>query len=168
VRPMAERDIRLSMVNCSRSEVAKLTLPRELDALAWDDLDFLGWRDPRAPLRGYLVQWREDRPVGVQLRAAESTMSRKVAAVCLLCRSGRSGDSVSLFTARRAGPAGRDGNTVGTYICADLTCSRNVRIEAPSAQIQPDPGLSTEQRIAGLRTRLGAFLDEVLREQRAG
>jgi len=31
----------------------------------------------------------------------------------------------------RVGAAGRNGNTVGTYICADLACSSRVRTEIP-------------------------------------
>lgn len=160
---LTDKDIRRSMVNCSRGEAAGMTLPRDLDALDWENLDFLGWRDARAPLRGYLVRWRDGGPAGVALRAAESRMSRRVSAVCMLCRSGRSADTVSLFTARRAGEAGRGGNTVGTYICADLSCCANVRIDRPTESVQPDPGLDTGQRIAGLLTRLDAFVDEVLR-----
>jgi hypothetical protein len=160
---LTEKDIRRSMVNCSRGEATSMALPRNLDVLDWDNLEFLGWRDPKAPLRGYLIQHRDTGPVGVSLRAAESRMSRAVSAVCMLCRSGRSGDTVSLFAARRAGAAGRDGNTVGTYICADLTCSANVRLDKPTASLQPDPGRSPEERIAGLQTRLAAFIDEVLR-----
>ena len=51
--------------------------------------------------------------------------------MCLLCQTAQGGDSVSLFTARRTGKAGRIGNTVGTYICADLGCSARVRTESP-------------------------------------
>ena len=36
-------------------------------------------------------------------------------------------DGVSLMVAPRAGRAGQQGNSVGTYICSDLTCSLVVR-----------------------------------------
>jgi hypothetical protein len=29
-----------------------MTLPGSLDDVPWDERKFLGWRDPRAPLRG--------------------------------------------------------------------------------------------------------------------
>jgi predicted nucleic acid-binding protein len=163
VQPLTEQQIRRSMINCSRGEATNMTLPRDFAILDWDRLDFLGWRDPKAPLRGYVVTWTDGGPVGMQLRAAESTTRRRMTAMCQLCRSSRSADTVSLFTARRVGQAGRDGNTIGTYVCTDLTCSHNVRVETPSATLQPDPGRSLEERIVGLRNRLDAFIDEVLR-----
>jgi hypothetical protein len=161
MQPLTEQQIRRSLVNCSRSEAANMTLPRDFAVLDWDGLNFVGWRDPKAPLRGYIVTWMDGEPIGLLLRAAQSTMRRRITAMCQLCRSSRSADTVSLFTASRAGQAGRDGNTVGTYICADLTCSHNVRIQTPSASLQPDPGRSVEERIIGLHQRLDAFIDEV-------
>ena len=61
--------IRSSFINASRSEAAKLTLPRNFDSLDWDSLDFLGWRDGKMPLRGYLVLPGANGPVGIMLRA---------------------------------------------------------------------------------------------------
>jgi len=129
--PLTEKDIRRSFVNCSRSEAAAMTLPPDLDDVPWDEREFLGWRDPRAPLRGYAVLWRDGRPLGMALRAAGSRMSSRTAAMCLLCGSARSGADVSLFTARRAGEAGRNGDTIGQYICADLQCSQRIRTDIP-------------------------------------
>lgn len=102
-----------------------MTMPEGLSSLDWEARDFLGWRDPRAPQRAYLVQWR-------------------------------------------------DGNTVGTYICADLACPVNVRsggapsaFTAPSGRPRPvEPGPEAEEavrrRVAGLGERLAAFTDSVL------
>ena len=90
-------------------------------------------------------------------------MAARISAVCMLCRTGRTASEISLFTARRAGPAGRNGDTVGTYICADLACSAHVRVTKATATLTPDPGLSVEQRIANLITRTGGFLTEVRR-----
>jgi hypothetical protein len=163
MQPLTEQQVRRSVINCSRGEATNLALPRDFGVLDWDRLDFLGWRDPKAPLRGYVVTWTDGGPVGMQLRAAESAMRRRMTAMCQFCRSSRSADTVSLFTARRTGRAGRDGNTIGTYVCADLACCHNVRVEKPSPSLQPDPGRSVEERIVGLRNRLDAFLDEVRR-----
>jgi hypothetical protein len=162
VQALTFDQIRPAMANCSRSEVESMSLPPGLSDIQWGDLEFLGWRDARAPLRGYLVSWRAERLVGVLVRAAESKMSRRTAAVCMLCRSGRPASDISLFTTRRAGASGRRGNTVGTYICADLACSRNVRVDKATASFRPDPGRTVEERIAGLTTRLDAFLDAAL------
>jgi hypothetical protein len=89
-------------------------------------------------------------------------MSRKVTTVCHLCRSTRPGSDMSLFAARRGGPAGRNGNTVGTYICADLACSHNVRVEKATPDLYPDTGRTVAERIAGLQSRLDGFVAEVL------
>jgi hypothetical protein len=57
------------------------------------------------------------------LRAAEARMSPRRSAMCLLCRAVDKADRISLFTIRKAGAAGRNGDTIGTYICAGLDCS---------------------------------------------
>jgi hypothetical protein len=160
---MTEQQVRRSFVNCSKGEANTVTLPRDLAGLPWDQLEVLGWRDPKAPLRGYLVVQREGRPVGIALRAAESRMSARRSVMCLLCQSTQSGDAVSLFTARRAGEAGRNGNTVGTYVCADLGCAGRVRTEIPPWLRERDPAEVGEERAAELRQRVADFLDAVLR-----
>jgi hypothetical protein len=163
LRPLTEKEIRRSFVNSSRSEAMALTLPPGFADLPWDEREFLGWRDPRAPLRGYAVLWRDDRPLGIALRAADSRMSSRTAAMCLLCESAQSGADVSLFTAKRAGEAGRNGNTVGQYICADLDCSRRVRTEIPPWLRDRDPDEVLPARIASLQARLDAFAEHVMR-----
>ena len=65
---LTEKQIRASFVNCTRGEASRLRLPPDLGTTPWDDLDFLGWVDPRSPLHGYLVVPTDGRPVGVQLR----------------------------------------------------------------------------------------------------
>ena len=162
MRPLSEKEIRRSFVNSSRSEGMAMTLPPGLADVPWDEREFLGWRDPRAPLRGYAVLWRDDRPLGIALRAADSRMSDRTAAMCLICESAQSGADVSLFTAKRAGAAGRNGNTVGQYICADLGCSRRVRTEIPPWLRTHDPGEVIHERAAALRSRLDGFADHVL------
>jgi hypothetical protein len=161
VRPLTEAEIRRSFVNCSRGEAKALTLPRGFDELVWGELDMLGWRDPRAPLRGYVVLDGDQEPVGIAVRAAESRMSSRTAAMCLLCQTGQSGDAVSLFTARRTGEAGRNGNTVGTYMCADLACSRRVRTDIPPWLLERDPTEVVTERAAELRERVRGFVDAV-------
>jgi hypothetical protein len=155
--------IRRSIVNGSRREVAELVPPADLEARQWTSLDFLGWRDAKAPLRGYVVYPLAGEVVGVILRAAETASARRKSAMCQLCRAPRPGDEVTLFTARRAGHAGRELNTVGTYICTDLSCSEQVRVPVARTPLRPDPEASTAQSIAGLNDRLSAFLASVLR-----
>ena len=162
MEPLTEPQIRRSFVNCSKGEATSVTLPRDLDQLPWEDLELLGWCDAKAPLRGYLVVPQDGRPVGVSLRAADTTMSSRTAAMCLLCQTTQTGDAVSLFTARRVGEAGRNGNTVGTYICADLGCAQRVRTEIPPWLADRDPGEVVAGRTADLRRRVQGFLESVL------
>jgi hypothetical protein len=165
VHALTEAAIRRSMVNCSRSEAAALTPPRDFGDLDWAALDVLGWRDPKAELRGYLVHQQDGEPVGIALRAADSKMSSRRAAMCLLCHEVQSAAAVSLFTARRVGAAGRNGNTVGTYICADLDCAHRA-LEVPATARHLDEerqALAVAERAEGLRQRLRAFTADVLR-----
>ncbi|MCZ2821699.1 FBP domain-containing protein [Modestobacter sp. VKM Ac-2977] len=162
---LTEAAIRRSMVNCSRSEAAALTPPRDLAELDWASLDVLGWRDAKAELRGYLVHERDGDPIGIALRAADTKMSSRRSAMCLLCHSVQSAADVSLFTARRVGAAGRNGNTVGTYICADLDCTSRVTAVPPSALHLDEElqALAVEEQVVGLHKRLQAFTADVTR-----
>ncbi|GAB3989777.1 FBP domain-containing protein [Actinoallomurus acanthiterrae] len=167
MKPIGENDIRGSFVNCSKGEARKLHLPRGLADLPWDDLDFLGWRDPGAPDRGYLIVERGDGLLGVTLRVASETRRSLVkTTVCSLCLTSHAGSGVSLFAARRAGAAGREGNTVGKYICGDLACPLYVRGKKKSALVTRfTESLSIEEQIDRMSTNLDAFLDEVVREK---
>ncbi len=161
MKPMTASDIRGSIVNATGGEVARMPLPG-LHEVVWSDREYLGWRDPSAPQRGYLVFWRGDEPVGMVLRAAETRMSPGRSAMCSLCRTPQPADQVTLFSAARAGQAGREGNSVGTYICSDLACSLIIRIAPPKSDMQPDPEEVIASRAAGLATRLEGFTSKVL------
>lgn len=163
MRALTEKQVRRSFVNCSRGEADALTLPRTFAATPWEELVVLGWRDPRAPLRGYLVVERDGRPVGVAVRAADTRMPAGTPAMCLLCQTAQAGSDVSLFTARRAGEAGRNGNTVGTYVCADLDCATRAREDIPPWLRERDPEEVAAERTAELGQRVQGFLDSVLR-----
>jgi hypothetical protein len=162
MRPLTEDEIRGSFVNATDDELRTLALPLDYLLIEWDHLDFLGWRDPRAPRRGYIITQREDDWVGVVLRAAESSMSHRHSAYCNLCRTLQPADQVSLFTARRAGGDGAHGNTVGTYICADLSCPENVRLGAPLAPGEVRSWNQVDARIDDLTRRTDAFVASVL------
>lgn len=157
------KDIRSSFINATRSETAKLTPPTELDTLDWENLDFLGWRDEKMPLRGYLVLPSALGLTGILLRAPEGGARKNRSVLCELCRDVFSKEDVLLWVARRAGQSGRDGNTVGTLICADFTCSSNVRREPPANEIHPDPAVVVRRQVAELQERAGKFVDRVRR-----
>lgn len=162
---LTEQQIRDCFVNATRREVAQATLP-DLAALPWDRLDYLGWRDRRAPLSAYVVVEHDDGPVGVLLRAGERSGGKRRRAVCAWCADVVETEDVSLYVARRAGAAGRKGDTIGTLICTDFRCSRNVR--RPPTRIEAGSDVDTvrremvRRRTSELRERSRAFVDEVL------
>lgn len=158
---ITDKQIRSCFVNASRSEAAKLTLPARFATLDWDRLDFLGWRDEKMPQRGYLVSQTGDRPVGLMLRAPDGGSGKNRKVLCDLCRDVFSEEDVYLWVAKRAGQSGRDGNTVGTLICAQFVCSANVRKEPPVSEIEPDPAAVVERQIRGLRERTERFIGRV-------
>ena len=162
MKALSADDIRSSFVNASQGEADRLPLPG-LHEVMWDDREYLGWRDPQSPQRGYIVFWRGDSPLGMVLRAASRGPNRSMSAFCSLCRTQQPAHQVSLFSVPKAGQAGRDGNTVGTYICSDLACSTLIRILPPPSQMQPNPAEMVASRGAGLLARLEGFTNEVLK-----
>ncbi|WP_406335218.1 FBP domain-containing protein [Streptomyces sp. NBC_00203] len=163
MRSLTEQDIRNSFVNCSKGEAKRLAIPRDLDELPWDDLDFLGWRDPGAPDRSYVVTERDDSPVGITLRFPSSPRGSLHRSMCSLCLTTHPGNGVSLMTARKAGPAGREGNSVGVYICADLGCSLYVRgRKVPQPGSRFEETLTVEEQIARTVRNLSAFLEKLM------
>ncbi len=161
MQKITAQQIRSSFINASRSEAAKLNLPRNFESIEWDSLEFLGWRDEKMPQRGYLVLPVNGKPTGIMLRAPEGGSGKKRAVLCELCRDVFSKADVYLWVAKRAGQSGKDGNTVGTLICAEFGCSANVRKEPPVNEINPDPAAVVLKQIAGLEFRAGQFVDRV-------
>ncbi|MEU7050684.1 FBP domain-containing protein [Streptomyces eurythermus] len=162
MRPLTEQDIRASFVNCSKGEAKRLAVPRDLGERPWGDLDFLGWRDPGAPDRSYLVTERDGRLTGVALRYPSSQRGFLHRSLCSVCLTTHPGGGVSLMTARKAGTAGREGNSVGLYMCTDLACSLYVRgRKAPESGVRFEESLTLEEQIARTRDNLFAFLDKL-------
>jgi hypothetical protein len=162
MKPLNESDIRRSIVNASKGEIERMPLPG-LHEVLWGEREYLGWRDHGAPLRGYLVHWVDDGPVGIVLRASGASMRPGISAMCSFCRTPQPSDQVALFSAARAGQSGRDGNTVGTYICADLACSLIIRIMPPVSPMQPDPAEVVTKRAEGLLTRVQNFTADIMK-----
>ncbi|MGW6054382.1 FBP domain-containing protein [Streptomyces sp. NPDC055189] len=163
MKPLTEHDIRTSFVNCSKGEAKRLPLPKNLaDLDHWDALDFLGWFDLSAPDRKYLVVERSGELVGLSLRSASGNRGFLRRSLCSLCLTTHPGSGVSLMTAPKAGRAGREGNSVGLYVCSDLDCSLYVRGKkkaAPGARMEES--LTLEQQIERLRGNLDAFVERV-------
>ncbi|MGW0601304.1 FBP domain-containing protein [Streptomyces sp. NPDC002776] len=162
MRPLTEPEIRTSFVNCSKGEAKRLAVPRDLDRLPWADLDFLGWRDPGASDRSYLVTERDGRLVGITLRFPSSQRGFLHRSMCSLCLTTHRGGGVSLMTARKAGAAGREGNSVGLYMCTDLACSLYLRgKKVPDSGARIEESLTQAEQVARTEANLTAFLDKL-------
>ncbi|MFF1279750.1 FBP domain-containing protein [Streptomyces sp. NPDC058299] len=162
MRPVTEPDIRDSFINCSKGEAKRLAVPRDLGERPWADLEFLGWRDPGAPDRSFLVTERDDRLIGVTLRYPASQRGFLHRSMCSLCLTTHPGGGVSLMTARKAGTAGREGNSVGLYMCTDLACPLYVRgKKVPDSGARFEESLTVEEQIARMTGNLSAFLDKL-------
>jgi hypothetical protein len=161
VEPVSADEIRRSFVNSSKSQVKAMTLPPGFTELPWESLDYLGWRDPKAPNRGYLVVRRDAGTTGIAVNTQASGAPRRGAGLCDLCNTAHPVTDVALFAARLAGSAGRAGNTVGLYICADLACSLYLRglreLDVPQGETA-----TPEVRAERLATRLEGFVNRVL------
>jgi hypothetical protein len=162
--PITEAELRASFVNCTQGERARIALPVPLATIDFDRLDFLGWRDPKAPDRACLVTRAGDRWIGIVLRAAaKSAKSLTKSTMCSLCKTLHTATGVALFAAPLAGAAGRNGNSVGTYICADLQCSLYVRgLRKSAAIVRMNETLDEPERIERLRHQVGLFIDRVV------
>jgi hypothetical protein len=160
MKPLTEDEIRGSLANASPAEAARMPLPG-LHEVVWDDREYLGWRDPGSPQRGYLVFWREGEPLGLALRASEVRLQAGSAA-CSLCNTLQPAGQVTMFSAARAGQAGERGDSVGTYICADLACSLLIRIAPAHHEAMPSPDDVIARKASALLDRLHAFSGRVL------
>ncbi|GGR79878.1 hypothetical protein GCM10010169_25110 [Micromonospora fulviviridis] len=158
--PLTEPAIRASFVNCTKGEAKRLALPRDLAERPWADLDFLGWRDPAAAERAYLVAGSGTGLVGVALRVAPQT-GRVRRSMCSLCLTTHTGDGVSLMTARKAGRDGRAGNSVGSYLCTDLACSLYLRGKKNAGR-RLDESITLAEKIDRTTANLAAFLQQVV------
>ncbi len=161
MKPLTEHDIRASFVNSTKGEAKRMHVPKDLGDRPWDDLDFLGWRDPAAPDRSYLVIELDGRLVGIALRrASQAGHARKT--MCAWCLTTHSGDGVSLMTARKAGKSGQLGNSVGVYLCADLACSlylRGKKSAGPGSRFKES--ITIDEQVERMLSGIRAFLDRV-------
>jgi hypothetical protein len=161
---LTEKIVRDSFVNASRKEVSDLTLPAGFTELDWTKLDYLGWRDPKLPRRAYLhipsVDGPEAGVVGVLLRRADAVPRQR--AQCSWCQDVTLPNPVVFYSAKRAGDAGRKGDTIGTLICEDFQCSANVRKLPPMAYLGFDAEAARLDRIAALQLHAAGFADAVV------
>ncbi|MFE1360108.1 FBP domain-containing protein [Streptomyces harbinensis] len=161
MKPLTEQEIRAAFVNCSKGEAKRLYVPRDLADRPWDDLDYLGWRDPQSPGRAYLVAAPTGRPLAVALRSPGPAAGLQRRSMCSICLTTRSG-GVVLMVAPRAGKAGKQGDSVGSYLCGDLDCSLYVRGRKDTADgARVYETLTVEEKIERTTANLAAFLAKV-------
>jgi len=161
MRSLSEKTLRGSFVNATKRELNDLTLP-DLADIAWDKLDYLGWRDRKLARRAYIIVPVGDELVGVILKQAEAAPRSR--AQCSWCEDVHLPNDVLLYAARRAGAGGRIGNSVGTLVCANFECSVNVRKTPPMAYIGFDVDAARDKRIETLRVRAAAFAEGVIED----
>ncbi|MFH8472478.1 FBP domain-containing protein [Streptomyces sp. NPDC018000] len=164
MEPLSEKQIRSSFVNCTRGEAARLRLPLDFAELPWEDLDFLGWVDPGAPLRAHLVVPRAQGPLGISLRIPSARRTSAVkSSMCQICLTGHASSGVALLAAPLAGARGREGNTVGIYICADLACSLYLRGKRrPKLRSgRYEESLTLDERLGRMSGNLAGFAAKV-------
>ncbi|GHJ49238.1 hypothetical protein Cs7R123_65800 [Catellatospora sp. TT07R-123] len=159
MEPITVPAIRASFVNCTKGEAQRMAVPKDLATRPWDDLDYLGWRDPATEDRAYLVFPSPTGLIGAALRVSQqSGLMRR--SVCTLCLTSHEGDGVALMTARLAGAGGRQGNSAGLYLCADLACSLYLRGKKAAGRPIGET-LDLDEKVQRLTTNLAAFLARV-------
>lgn len=156
MRPFTEAEIRASFLNASLRERKALQVPDDLEQTPWESLDFLGWHDRKLPQTAYLTVELEGRPASLVLRRADAAPRSR--AQCSWCADTYLPNEVVLYTAKRAGDAGRRGDTIGVLVCESFECSANVRALPPEAYLGFDREAARDRRIEGLRERVTAFV----------
>jgi hypothetical protein len=161
MKPLTEQVIRTAFVNCTKGEAKRLSVPRDLADRPWGDLDYLGWRDPQAPDRAYIVAELDAGLKGLVLRCPSAVSGQLRRSMCSMCVTTHTG-GVSLMVAPRAGKAGQQGNSVGAYICSDLACSLYVRgMKDAGVGGRLRESLTPEEKIRRTVTNLAGFIAKV-------
>jgi FBP C-terminal treble-clef zinc-finger len=167
VEPLSESEIRRAFRNCSKGEASRIKLPSDFAATPWPDLDFYGWIDPGSPQRAAIAVPGPDGLRTLLLRRADRSGGSGGAArssMCQVCLTSHSSGGVSLFTAPRAGAAGRNGNSLGEYLCADLACSLYLRGKRqPQARlVKYEETLTVDEKVERSKERLETFVELVM------
>ncbi len=161
MQPIDGALVRATFVNVSKRERASIPVP-DLD-LDWSRLEYLGWRDPKRPRVGFVVAEVDGEHVGVALQRTEA--SARTRPQCSWCEDVSLPNHVVSFNARRAGDAGRKGDSVSTLVCAAFECPVNVRTPPATRPAGFDVETSTARRIAALVAHVEGFV-RVVRDGR--
>jgi hypothetical protein len=87
---------------------------------------------------------------------------QKKTSMCSICLTSHTG-GVTLMVAPRTGKAGQQGNTVGDYLCSDLSCSLYVRGKKAVRGLggRPPERLTLEEKVERTMANLAAFIAKV-------
>lgn len=159
MRALTESDVRSCFINATEEELRLIEMPHDFLLVDWYFHDFFAWRDPGSSKRGCILVETDAGLTGIVLRASDPGRSRN--GMCNICHTMQPGNQVALFTARRVGDAGRRGDSIGTYICADLSCHDNVRLAHPLAPNEIRAEGQVDMKLDGTRRRMEAFAARV-------
>jgi hypothetical protein len=154
----SDAQLRASFLNTSQRERQNIVMP-DLGTVPWDATDYLGWRDRKQPHLGYVVADLDGQATGVLLRQAETRPRAR--AQCSWCEDVQLPNDVVFFSAKRAGAAGRNGDTLGTLVCANFECSSNVRKRPTMAYVGFDVDGERRRRIAALQEHAREFVRRI-------
>lgn len=154
--------IKKSFINTSRREAEKITPPANLAEVEWAKLEYFGWADTKIPQRAYIIVPVDDVPRGLMLRVVPIAKSQ---AMCSWCEDLHETIGVRMFTAKKAGSSGRNGNTLGTLIHGDFECSEIVRNPPRAVEGHNDFETHVSMRIGKLNERATNFVKRVLGEK---
>lgn len=152
MNPLTRDDIRELFTKRQRKE---LRLP-DVDAIDWDNLDFLGWKHPSGHL-SYVVYEFEGDFKGIVFEATRQSNKARVMS-CSWCITQQPGDAISLYSIQLPD---NEKVTIGDYICSDLQCSLYVRnLKQPNIP-RLQENLSIEGRIARLQKNVDGFFNRL-------
>lgn len=162
MRPMTREEVRGAIVNLDPTE-KKVRLPAWFDDAPWHRIDYLGWRDLRAPRRAYLVTEADSQALGVLLQQAPNDAAHgSRAMMCDLCRSVRRFNEVSLFTAQLPSRDKRERlNAVGLLLCTDRDCAVKMHTKPIRHVFDPPFDEIIRARREGMRSRTIDFIRSV-------
>lgn len=162
MQQLTENQIKKSFVNVSRRELEKIKIPAHLAEVDWASREYVGWTDPKIPQRSFVIVPVDGIARGVVLR---STPTAKKQAMCNWCEDIHELTGVKMFVAKKAGPSGRNGNTLGTFVHGDFDCHDMVRTPPRAIEGQNDPEAFIARRIAKLSDHAATFVKRIMGEK---
>lgn len=159
MRAPTEPEVFEAFLNVEAEELRLVALPPDFVLVDWDYLDFFAWRDPSGSKRGFVLVEDHGGFAAVMMQMSGPGAGRS--GMCNICHTMQPGNQVGLFSARRAGEPGHRGDSIGTYMCADLSCHDNVRLAHPLAPNEVRAPGQVDFRLDGTRRRMESFVGRV-------